>query len=175
MGPRRAAHYHPACAGARPRRRSLPSVTPPAPAIHDVEPEDPRLGTDVLPVLAQLRPHLTGTSLTAVYREGHPQGLRFSAAYRGDTCVGVAGWRIIATTMALRKLYVDDLVTADTDRSSGVGHALLEYLESRARAAGCSLLDLDSGVQRFDAHRFYLRERMAITSHHFAKQLDEPT
>ena len=34
-----------------------------------------------------------------------------------------------------------------------------------------SLIDLDSGVQRHDAHRFYLRERMAITSHHFAKNL----
>jgi hypothetical protein len=26
-------------------------------------------------------------------------------------------------------------------------------------------------VQRFDAHRFYLRERMAITSHHFSKRV----
>ena len=149
-------------------------MTPPAPAIHDIAPDDPRLGTEILSVLQQLRPHLTAESLAAVYREGHPQGLRFTAAYRDGTCVGVAGWRIIATTMALRKLYVDDLVTADTDRSRGVGHALLAYLETRARDAGCSLLDLDSGVQRFDAHRFYLRERMAITSHHFAKTLDAP-
>jgi hypothetical protein len=30
---------------------------------------------------------------------------------------------------------------------------------------------LDSGVQRFGAHRFYLRRRMDITSHHFALDL----
>jgi hypothetical protein len=35
------------------------------------------------------------------------------------------------------------------------------------------VLDLDSGVQRHDAHRFYLRERMHISSHHFTKRLDE--
>lgn len=141
--------------------------------IVDIDVDDDRLGTDVLGVLSQLRPHLTADVLRAVFREGRPQGLRFSAAYRTTTCVGVAGWRIIATTMALRKLYVDDLVTAEAARSTGVGAALLAHLERRARDAGCTVIDLDSGVQRHDAHRFYLRERMAITSHHFAKTLDQ--
>lgn len=140
-------------------------------AIVDVEPDDPRLLDDILPVLLELRPHLTADSLAAVYREGHPQGLRFTAAYRAGACVGAAGWRVIATTHVLRKLYVDDLVTATTARSTGVGRALLAHLAEHAAAAGCRSLDLDSAVTRFDAHRFYLRERMSITAHHFAKPL----
>jgi hypothetical protein len=32
-------------------------------------------------------------------------------------------------------------------------------------------LHLDSGVQRFAAHRFYLARRMDITCHHFALKL----
>jgi hypothetical protein len=44
---------------------------------------------------------------------------------------------------------------------------LFDWLVGEARAAGCQSLELDSGVQRFDAHRFYLRNRMAISSHHF--------
>jgi GNAT superfamily N-acetyltransferase len=138
----------------------------------ELTPGDAALLSDVLPVLAELRPHLTADSLAAVYAEGHPQGLRFTAAYdEGGRCVGVAGWRVIATTHVVRKLYVDDLVTTAAARSMGVGHALLTHLEGQARAAGCTVLDLDSGVQRHDAHRFYLRERMAITSHHFAKSV----
>jgi GNAT superfamily N-acetyltransferase len=137
----------------------------------DLEPGDPRLVNDMLPVLTELRPHLDAKSLTAVYAEGHPQGLRFLAAYDGDRCVGVAGWRILALTFAIRKLYVDDLVTASDGRSKGVGHALLAELETRARAAGCTVIDLDSGVQRHDAHRFYFREHMHISSHHFTKAL----
>ena len=139
----------------------------------DLEPGDPRLVADMLPVLRELRPHLTAESLTAVYAEGHPQGLRFLAAYDGDRCVGVAGWRVLALTFAIRKLYVDDLVTTSGTRSAGVGHALLTELEARARAAGCTILDLDSGVQRHDAHRFYFRERMHVSSHHFTKALDQ--
>ena len=77
----------------------------------DLEPGDPRLAAEVLPVLRELRPHLDEESFAAVYAEGHPQGLRFTAAYDGDRCVGVAGWRLVCSTHTIRKLYVDDLVT----------------------------------------------------------------
>ena len=138
----------------------------------DIAPDDRAASCAAAPGPAQLRPHLTLDSFTAVYAEGHPQGLRFTAAYDDERCVGVAGWRIVATTQWLRKLYVDDLVTRDSDRSRGVGHRLLAELEERARSAGCHALDLDSGVQRFDAHRFYLRERMRIASHHSSRMSD---
>ena len=137
----------------------------------DLEPGDPRLVADVLPVLGQLRPHLTPESFATVYEQGHPQGLRFTAAYVDGRCVGVAGWRIVATTAALLKLYVDDLVTAEDARSRGVGRELLAALSQKASDAGCRVLDLDSGTHRTDAHRFYMREGLAITSFHFARSL----
>jgi GNAT superfamily N-acetyltransferase len=136
----------------------------------DLEPGDDRLD-EAVAVLRELRPHLTAASLAAVYAEGHPQGLRFTAAYDGGRCVGVAGWRIVATTANLRKLYVDDLVTTAAHRSTGVGRTLLDALAQRAEAAGCTALDLDSGVQRADAHRFYMREGLTISSFHFARGL----
>lgn len=142
--------------------------------IVDLDPGDPRLEADVLPVLLELRPHLTPASFASVYAEGHPQGLRFTAVYTEDgRCVGVAGWRLVATTFAGRKLYVDDLVTTSGARSSGYGRVLLSELARRAREAGCSAIDLDSGVQRRDAHRFYHREGLTITAHHFARDLTE--
>ncbi|MFJ3586184.1 GNAT family N-acetyltransferase [Streptomyces sp. NPDC090127] len=143
--------------------------------IVDLEPGDPRLESELLPVLRELRPHLTPELFRDVYREGHAQGLRFSAAYTEDgVCAGVAGWRIVANTGAIRKLYVDDLVTASTVRSTGVGHALLTYLERHARATGCHELNLDSGTHRTAAHRFYLRERLDIVAFNFAKELTSP-
>jgi hypothetical protein len=44
---------------------------------------------------------------------------------------------------------------------------LLDWMIERAREENCKSLELDSGVQRFDAHRFYLTNRMVISSHHF--------
>ncbi|WP_335988612.1 GNAT family N-acetyltransferase [Glycomyces sp. MUSA5-2] len=140
--------------------------------IIDIEPGDARLTAELLPVLRELRPNLSVDDLLAVYDEGHGQGLRFTGAYSDGRCVGVAGWRTVANTNRLRMLYVDDLVTLSEARSTGVGHALLEYLERRARELGCNALHLDSGTHRLDAHRFYMRERLTIRAFHFALELD---
>ncbi|MFF0437383.1 GNAT family N-acetyltransferase [Streptomyces sp. NPDC004327] len=140
--------------------------------IIDLEPGDPRLETELLPVLRELRPHLTPELFRDVYAEGHAQGLRFTAAYADDgQCVGVAGWRIVVNTSSLKNLYVDDLVTRETARSTGVGQALVAHLEGRARAAGCHELNLDSGTHRTGAHRFYLRERFDIVAFNFSREL----
>lgn len=145
----------------------------PATAIEftDIGPGDPRLAAHILPVLQELRPHLTAPSLTSIYAEGHPQGLRFTGAYLDGTCLAAAGWRIVATTFCGRKLTIDDIVTAATARSAGLGRALLAELHERARIAGCHLVDLDSATHRTDAHRFYMRERMSIGAFHFITQL----
>ena len=78
------------------------STTRPSAETHlqftDIGPDDPRLATDILPVLGELRPHLTPQSLQVIYAEGHPQGLRFTGAYVAGACLGVAGLRIVATT-----------------------------------------------------------------------------
>ena len=66
---------------------------------------------------------------------------------------------------------VDDLVTDGERRSKGYGATLLAWLADRARAAGCAKLDLDSGVQRKDAHRFYHAQGMTTFAHHFRMDL----
>ncbi|MHB1766746.1 MAG: GNAT family N-acetyltransferase [Phycisphaerae bacterium] len=70
-----------------------------------------------------------------------------------------------------RNMYVDDLVTTEHLRSKGVGKLLLQWLIAEARRKKCKHLVLDSGVQRFAAHRFYLRHGMNITAHHFTMEL----
>ena len=60
---------------------------------------------------------------------------------------------------------------AQAGRSSGYGRALFDWLVARARKENCDQLHLDSGVQRFGAHRFYLERRMIIASHHFSIKL----
>jgi GNAT superfamily N-acetyltransferase len=141
-----------------------------APRILDLGVDDRRL-PELYEVLRHLRTELTLEQLRTVYAEGHPQGLRYTVVEDGGRIVAVAGWRLIACTTALRRLYVDDLVTDPGVRSSGHGALLLGELERRARDAGCSTLTLESGVQRRDAHRFYFRERMSIGAYHFAKGL----
>jgi GNAT superfamily N-acetyltransferase len=68
---------------------------------------------------------------------------------------------------------VDDLVTDGAHRSRAHGRTLFEWLVAEARRLGCDQLCLESGVQRFDAHRFYFRQRMHVSAYHFTLSLAE--
>ncbi len=124
------------------------------------------------PVLLQLRPQYDQDSLITQIRLQRSEG--FQLAYVEETTDGstsvlcVAGF-VIGNKLAWEKhLYVDDLVSDEASRSRGAGKLLLDWLQDYARQQGCKQFHLDSGVTRFAAHRFYLREGMRIASHHFS-------
>jgi GNAT superfamily N-acetyltransferase len=120
------------------------------------------------PVMRELRTHLAneGAFIEQVRRQA-AHGYRLTAVAVGNEVRAVAGWRISENLAWGRFMYVDDLVTSDPERSRGHGGVLLDWLIEEARREGCAEFHLDSGVQRFAAHRFYLKHRMNITSHHF--------
>ena len=118
-------------------------------------------------VVRQLRPHVPEADFVAIVRRQMAGGYRIAALEERGEVWAVAGYRIIDNLVGGRILYVDDLVTDEAARSRGHGKALFDWLVDRAREAGCAHLELDSGVQRFGAHRFYLAQRMVISSHHF--------
>ena len=105
--------------------------------------------------------------LTQVFANGG----RLAVAAEGEAVLGVALWRLIENTYEGRRLYVDDLVTDEAQRSRGIGKLLLGHLESKARQHGCDVLALDSGAQRAAAHKFYFREGMHIPGFCFRKNL----
>ncbi|RFC45620.1 MAG: Acetyltransferase (GNAT) family protein [Verrucomicrobia bacterium] len=123
------------------------------------------------PVMAQLRPHLVEAEFVARVRRMQSEGFRLARLEEEGTVRAVAGYRFHEKLFSGRTLYVDDLVSDTTRRSQGHGARLLAWLAEQARARDCDLLELDSGVQRFDAHRFYFRERMRIASYHFSRAL----
>ncbi len=118
----------------------------------------------------QLRPGLP-PDYAAKMQRVFAGGGRMCVAAEGEQVVGVAVHRISENTADGVRMYVDDLVTDEAVRSRGVGHALMEHVQSIARAAGCESLILDSGTHRQQAHKFYFREGMVITSFNFKKPL----
>ena len=123
------------------------------------------------PVMAELRPHVTATEFVDRVRRQSVQGYSIAFVEDAGEIQAVAGFRLMEKLSSGLHVYVDDLVTRAAARSHGHGRVLLEWLLAHARAQGCQALELDSGVQRFDAHRFYFRERLSIKSYHFALAL----
>jgi len=124
------------------------------------------------PVMRELRTHLSTPDefIERVQRQ-QKDGYRVVYLKTEGKIRAVAGYRLSESLFAGRFLYVDDLVASAKDRSAGFGGQLFDWLVRFARAQKCQHLELDSGVQRFDAHRFYLMKRMSISSHHFTLKL----
>jgi GNAT superfamily N-acetyltransferase len=118
----------------------------------------------------ELRPHLPEDYFAKMQRV-FADGARMSIAVREEAVVGVAVHRIHENTFDGVQMYCDDLVTSAHVRSNGVGAALMRHMEALARPSGCAKFNLDSGTQRQQAHKFYFREGMVVTSFHFAKPL----
>jgi GNAT superfamily N-acetyltransferase len=126
------------------------------------------------PVMAQLRPHLIEADFTMRVR--HMQTMGYQLAFLEDETAlvrSVAGFRQMDMLYSGKTLYVDDLVTDAASRSKGYGDHLFDWLVARARTENCDEFSLDSGTQRVDAHRFYLRKRMKISSFHFSLPLKQ--
>src|ERR1043166_3383907 len=124
------------------------------------------------PVMHELRTHLADERefVERVTRQQR-NGYQLAFLESDGEIRAVAGYRILDSLFSGKNLYVDDLVTRDADRSCGYGGQLLDWLAAEARKNECETLELDSGVQRFDAHRFYFSKRMTISSYHFRIKL----
>ncbi len=124
-------------------------------------------------VMRELRTHIkTRKEFVARVQRQRQEGFRLAFLEAGGEVRAVAGYRIQEMLFSGRTLYVDDLVTRANDRSLGFGGQLFDWLVSEARREKCAAFTLDSGVHRFEAHRFYLMKRMKIASHHFTLELE---
>ena len=125
------------------------------------------------PVLRELRTALTDEEIVERVQQQMKQGYRLVCVEKEGGVQSVAGYRLLQSLHYGKFLYVDDLVTRSEGKRNGFAGRLFDWLLKQAREQGCSALVLDSGVQRFEAHRFYLQHRMDILAHHFVIRLGD--
>lgn len=123
------------------------------------------------PVMRELRPHIAEEQFLPRVRSQESTGYRLAYLLEANGVVAVAGFRLGDNLAWGRFLYVDDLVTLSAYRSKGHGAQLLSWLKEKAGSEGCEQMHLDSGIQRKEAHRFYEREGMTMTSLHFVEKI----
>jgi ribosomal protein S18 acetylase RimI-like enzyme len=125
------------------------------------------------PVISQLRPLLKDAAeWVARACAMKADGYRVLAAWNGDRVLALAGYRVADNLIHGRFLYVDDLVTARSERGRGLGAALLAELSVIGAGQGCQRLVLDTAAANAGARRFYRREGLLDLSIGFVKSLE---
>ena len=118
-----------------------------------------------------LRPHLIKEEFVQTIQEMMKEGYQLVYIEENGKAVAAIGFRYMQYLFNGKHFYIDDLSTLPESRSKGYGGMLIDYLINLAKEKGMHSVHLDSGVQRFDAHRFYLKKKFNITSHHFELRL----
>ncbi|MFN3848667.1 MAG: GNAT family N-acetyltransferase [Spirosomataceae bacterium] len=124
-----------------------------------------------LEVIQALRPHLTAESLLDLVSKMKEESYTLIYIEENGKGVSACGFRYLTTLFEGRYIYIDDLSTLPEARGKGYAGALFDYVVEKAKAEGLPAVHLDSGHQRYDAHRLYLNKKMKIVYHHFRLEL----
>jgi GNAT superfamily N-acetyltransferase len=119
----------------------------------------------------ELRPHIKEDTFFETIERMQKSGYHLAYIEEAGIVVAVAGFEMGEKLHRGKYLYVDDLSTVSSCRNKGYGSRLLDWIFEFAKTNGCNEVHLDSGVQRFDAHRLYLKKGFIISSHHFSMKL----
>jgi GNAT superfamily N-acetyltransferase len=122
-------------------------------------------------VFQVLRPHLDREEFLRRLQIQHGEGFRIVFLRHDGRVAAAAGYRVMHYLAWGRVLYLDDLVTLPAMKRAGLGGQLMDWLAGEAKRLECDELHLDTGYQRHDAHRLYLRKGLQLTCHHLSMAL----
>lgn len=122
--------------------------------------------------ISALRPMLTQEKYLELIESMKIQGyqLLFIEEENGEV-PAILGFRYLTMLYCGNIIYIDDLSTLPESRGKGYANTLLDHVINLGHKKKLDGVHLDSGLQRFDAHRLYLNKKFNITSHHFALTL----
>lgn len=131
--------------------------------------------TDVPAIVALLADDGLGATSEKADRAMYLAAFDGLSEERGNTLVvGEAAGRVVATYQltvisglslrAARRAQIESVRVASDLRGRGIGALMIADAEKRARAAGCSMMQLTMNKNRKDAARFY--ERLGFTPSH---------
>ena len=119
--------------------------------------------------ISALRPNLTEENYLALIDKMEHQTYRLAYIEEENGNVpAIIGFRYMTMLYCGDIIYIDDLSTIPEARGKGYASQLLDFIIDLAQTQKLDGVHLDSGHQRYDAHRLYLNKKFKITTHHFS-------
>ncbi len=95
------------------------------------------------------------------------------AVFENGQCLGVTGIWFQTKLWCGKALEIDNFIVHPDHRSKGIGKMICDFVETKAKALGCTNIVLDAYTTNFPAHRFYYNQGFGPKGFHFVKILDE--
>jgi len=91
--------------------------------------------------------------------------------YKQDDLIGVFGLWFMTRHYAGRSCEADHIYVEEQYQGKGVGKELFEFIHQYAESKGCETMELNSYVENFGSHKFYMNLGYIIRGYHFLKKL----
>jgi len=119
----------------------------------------------------QLNPKLEKRQFKKRLSQMLTQNYRCLGVFEGKNLLGMCGFWIFTRLWCGKQMDLDNFVVDSSLRSSGLGSAMLQWLEELALREKVETIVLDSYAISHDTHRFYFRHGYFIKGYHFIKPL----
>jgi diamine N-acetyltransferase len=91
--------------------------------------------------------------------------------YKGEELIGVFGLWFMTRHYAGRSCEVDHIFIEERLQNKGIGRALFKFIHKYAGFKNCETIELNSYVENFRSHKFYMNLGYVIRGYHFLKKL----
>ena len=126
----------------------------------------------VLPYLKKLHENrLDHELLQQRLLEMFDQNYECFGIYKENKLIGVFGLWIMTRHYAGRACEVDHIYIENSFQRKGVGKSLFEFIQDYAISKSCETMELNSYVENFGSHKFYMNLGYVIRGYHFLKKL----
>jgi GNAT superfamily N-acetyltransferase len=95
------------------------------------------------------------------------------AVFEDEICIGLTGFWTGTKLWSGKYIEIDNFIVHPDYRKKGVGKAMTNYLDQKAKELDCTMIVLDAFTGNFKAHRFYYNQGYSPKGFHFVKIINE--
>lgn len=126
----------------------------------------------ILPLVMELGDFQTDEALlNARFLEMFDQNYECFGVYLEEELIGVFGLWFMTRHYAGKSCEPDHVFIKSGYQNRGFGKQIFEFIFDYSRKKGCETSELNSYVQNFRSHKFYMNHGYVIKGYHFLKKL----
>ena len=125
----------------------------------------------IIPLIQQLAiMPIPAEVLKERFTEMFSQNYTCYGVFDSDRIIGVFGLWEMTRHYAGKMYEADHIVIAKEYRGKGVGRQLFAFIDELAKKNNAATVELNTYVENFKSHKFYMNEGYVIRGYHFQKK-----
>jgi GNAT superfamily N-acetyltransferase len=109
--------------------------------------------------------------LKSRFDEMKNQNYECAVIYKDNTIIGVSGLWFCTRHYIGKSVELDHVFIRPEHRKKGLGKQFMDWIYIYVKEKGCNAMELNTYVQNYPSHKFYLNLGFEILGYHFLKQL----